>query len=428
MIIATMASLSTREKLLARTVASLLPQVDALCVYLNGYDRVPACLVHPKVAHAVLGKDAGWRGAEAKLWFWDRDEFKAAPRWSPVDIALTVDDDIIYPPDYVARLVAALKERPGSIACVHGSILMDPFVSYLDSRWIAPARGPLSVDTRVHVPGTGTMAWRVGDFDVSLRRDVTWSHCVDVMAACAAKRQRLEVWSVARPDGWLHPLKLPTGTGIFRQRTGARQVEVETATLKAAGSWEPLAPTLGFIVRGAPAAKAPARIASNPNSMLPPQVADWIGRAMQGRTGVVVEIGSGHGSARLAASLPPGCRLMSIEHDARFVGLLGTTEYVHAPIVGGWYDWSIVDARLPPSEQIAAVIVDGPPATIGRAGLLPHLARFGTGPIIVDDVHRSDDLALAHRIAASRGVVAKIHKVRHARRHRAFATIAPAPA
>ena len=165
-----MASLSSRERLLELTIKSLADQVDAICVYLNGYKTIPSCLLHPKVAHAVLSYEAGWRGAEAKLWFWDRKLFAAAPIWSDDDVALICDDDILYPPDYAARHVAALDAHPGAITCVHASVIMSPFKRYTKSRWVARTGAALPADARAHIPGTGTMAFRRGSFDVDIAR------------------------------------------------------------------------------------------------------------------------------------------------------------------------------------------------------------------------------------------------------------------
>ncbi len=247
MIVATLASLASRVDLLERVIKTLEPQVDALCVYLNGYKKVPKFLNTSKVAHAILSTEAGWRGAEAKLWFWDRALFAAAPIWSDDDIALTCDDDIIYPRNYAERHCEALAARPGTMTCVHGSIMTEPFERYADSRMVARCREAMPADERVHIPGTGTMAFRRGDFDVNIARDVRWSHCVDVMTAIAAKAQGREIWTLARPRLWLQPLALPLrGMGIYRTRTGVKNDGAETAALKEAGVWPTLPHMPGF--------------------------------------------------------------------------------------------------------------------------------------------------------------------------------------
>ncbi len=245
-----MASLSSREVLLEKTVATLLPQVDVLCVYLNGYRTIPDCLSYPKVAHAVLSSEHGWRTGEAKLLFWDRAEWKAPPYWDDDDIALIVDDDIIYPTDYVARHVAAIERRPHAISCVHGSVMFRTFTSYSRDRMVARCHEGLAEDARVHIPGAGTMAFRRGAFEVSLRRDMLWSHCVDVMTAIAAKRQGVESWALARGKGWLFPMPLPRGTGVYKMRASIGNDLRETQHLQAERGWPEL-PTdiIGFTPR-----------------------------------------------------------------------------------------------------------------------------------------------------------------------------------
>ncbi len=423
MIIATLASLSTREALLAKTIETLLPQVDAVCVYLNGYKTVPQCLIHPKVLHALLSHEVGLRGAEGKLFFWDRDLFKAAPIWRDDDIAIIVDDDIMYPSDYVAKLVAQLDKQPKSIACVHGSSLMTPFERYATSRWVASARGPLASTTRVNIPGTGTMAFRAGSFSVSLREHFPWSHCVDVCVGIQAMRQGVECWAVARPDGWLKPMALPKGTSIYKQRTGAGNDEAETRLISSAGEWPLLeSRSVGMRARQVIGVSTPH---INENSMLPPEVAPWIGErlAAMRATGTVVELGSGHGTARLSAALPPHCNLMSIEHDERFVDLVAGSKYVHARIVNGWYNRVKVKSMLPHPSKICALIVDGPPAKVGkgRTALLDHLDLFPPlVPILLDDVNRTAEMLMAKEIGQRRKQRVYLH---HSSGGRMFATI-----
>lgn len=435
MIVATLASLASREQLLARTVASLLPQVDAICVYLNGYARVPECLRVPKILHAVLSVEAGWRGAEAKLWFWDRSEFKAAPAWDDDDIAVVCDDDLIYPTDYVSKMCRALVERPGTVACVHGSVMMEPFERYATSRMVARTVHKLDRDTQVHIPGTGTMAFRVGDLSprLSIKEAFGWSHAVDPHVAVLCKELGLPVWSVARPPAWVKTQEMPKeGMAIFVSRTGVANDSAETALLKSAGPWPRLVHAHDMLPRGAQVSQGAlartkhAKVYEIPtpsaNAMLPPEAFAWMESRLElAAGGVVVELGSGHGTQKLLDQVAgAGGTLVSVEHDAKFVGLVDGAHYIHAPIHNGWYDARTLKAKLPPREQIAAVIVDGPPGIIGRARLLKNLDLFPERvPMLIDDVHRAPELQLAKSIAHERGELLQMHPCRG----RAFATL-----
>jgi hypothetical protein len=157
----------------------------------------------------------------------------------------------------------------------------------------------------------------------------------------------------------------------------------------------------------------------NADMMLPGDVALIVGWHLIGKVGAVVELGSGHGSARIAEHLPSGLVFYSVEHDRRFIGLVAQTTYIYAPIVDGWYARADLN-QLPERDTIQALIVDGPPGEIGRAGLLRHLDLFPARvPMIIDDVHRPDELALAREIGRRRNQEPKIHHCAD----RAFAVI-----
>ncbi|MEA2708102.1 MAG: hypothetical protein QOF78_703 [Phycisphaerales bacterium] len=100
----------------------------------------------------------------------------------------------------------------------------------------------------------------------------------------------------------------------------------------------------------------------------------------------VLELGSGRGTQELSWFF----RMHSVEHDPKWVGKYAS-QYIYAPINGGWYDRDAVRAGIK-SLQPAAVLVDGPPSRIGREGFARHLDLFDTsGWILFDDVNRPRD-------------------------------------
>ncbi len=155
---------------------------------------------------------------------------------------------------------------------------------------------------------------------------------------------------------------------------------------------------------------------------LPPEAFDFLAprlEALEWTGGYVVELGSGEGSARLSG-LCKG-RLVSIEHDPAYVAAYQAQgQIVHSPIVDGWYEPTCIShaiARL----QVTALVVDGPPGRIGRAGLLDNLDIFPARvPMLLDDVHRPAERDLALAIANHRNETLSVHILRSGR---AFATI-----
>ena len=125
MIRASLASIPERERSLRQTVASLLPQIDRLGVYLNGYGSVPDFLHDPRI-DVARSQEHGDRGDAGKMFWTDAGDF---------DYYLACDDDIIYPPDYAERMVAAIEQygRRALVGC-HGALLRHNPEDYYGSR------------------------------------------------------------------------------------------------------------------------------------------------------------------------------------------------------------------------------------------------------------------------------------------------------
>ena len=151
----------------------------------------------------------------------------------------------------------------------------------------------------------------------------------------------------------------------------------------------------------------------NPRSMLPPEARAWLAAHLPSRAGFVLEFGSGHGSRLLQDAIAPA-GLISIEHDERFMEFAD----IYAPIRDGWYDADAIAPHIP--DQLLAVVVDGPPAKIGRRGLLANLHLFPEGvPFLLDDAHRPDDLEVAQELAWRLDTACNVHQCGE----RAFATV-----
>ena len=138
------------------------------------------------------------------------------------------------------------------------------------------------------------------------------------------------------------------------------------------------------------------------NWMLPPEAFEWIeSNIPEGSR--ILEFGSGHGSERLARRYD----VWSVEHDEEWLGIT-PVNYVHAPIVDneassavgeiGWYDPSALQESRP--ESVALIIVDGPPGSIGRTGLIAHIDLLpATEQFLIDDVDREAEESLLAALA-----------------------------
>ena len=122
---------------------------------------------------------------------------------------------------------------------------------------------------------------------------------------------------------------------------------------------------------------------------------DWIRDTLpDGKT--ILELGSGRGTVKLLEHY----KVYSIEHSKRWLGLAKGGNYIYAPIKKySGYSWYDADT-LTDLPQYDLLLVDGPPGTIGRMGIIKYRHLFDmTVPIIVDDTHRRDEQAIAVMLA-----------------------------
>lgn len=179
-----MATFGDRAEELPRAIESILPQVDRLGVYLgDGYEAVPDCCRHRKIVamhhhYGPTGEDIG-----------DAGKFVFAESWE--GYYLSVDDDLIYPYDFVDRhLEAMARYEDRAVISVHGSRLEDqPVESYYANRHLYHFKQHLEEDTEVDIIAALGAIFHTDhlDFDASDCRPM--SQMSDIWLSVAAKKQ-----------------------------------------------------------------------------------------------------------------------------------------------------------------------------------------------------------------------------------------------
>lgn len=204
LVLAALAAIPERAGFLPQVLRSLRPHVDRLCVYLNGWTEAPKS-VHDMADDFVVDPENG--GAERKLW-WAQD-------WD--GHYCSVDDDFVYPPNYVATMVEAVERWRGlAFVTAHGRQYVD---QPRNVHQVVP--GSVGIVHRnvhqggwVNHGGTGVMAWDAAQIQVP--RDWPESNMVDMQLACWAQDHRIPMWLVSHPAHWLEPLAMLDPRGIFR--------------------------------------------------------------------------------------------------------------------------------------------------------------------------------------------------------------------
>ena len=217
-----MATQPGREESLREALASLLEQVDTVHVYLNGFREIPKWLRMDSV-EAHLGPTLG-----------DAGKFLRSGMAS--DYCLTVDDDIIYPPDYVEAMIDHV-ERLGRRVCVgvHGAVFSRmPVSDYYEDRLVHHYRESLGEDQAVHILGTGTLCWHTSTIDISLQ-DFRIPNMADVWFALKAQQTHVPLVCIPRDRHWLRDTPQSSSQDSL---WGSREMaDQQTQTVNGYGAW-----------------------------------------------------------------------------------------------------------------------------------------------------------------------------------------------
>ena len=202
MILAALASLPGRP--LEQVLRALRPQVDALHVLLSPvYGVVPAycdelCDV---VLMPTIDPGSGGKFAWARTW---------------QGLYFACDDDILYPPDYVARVTEQIGRWDGraAVSCWGRTYPAQPrdFWDWLGEGSYRPA---VPQGRWVNHLGTGALA-----FDTALNLPDCWPthNEEEIDFNVWAQHERLPLWLMARPADW--PARIPVDPAaptLFKQ-------------------------------------------------------------------------------------------------------------------------------------------------------------------------------------------------------------------
>jgi hypothetical protein len=195
--IAAMATMASRQATFEQVLPVIRAQVDHVFVYLDGYAAPPAFLAgldRVTVHHAEAVGDLHCSS-----------RFLCLRELARPAVVVLADDDILYPPDYVATLVEVLGRLEGkAVVGVHGRIFTPPHRSYVNNAMTLHFEAALENACHVHELGSGTSAFVSDRFAVDPR---TWDRTDmdDLVVAIEAQKRGLPRIAVARPAGWLKP-------------------------------------------------------------------------------------------------------------------------------------------------------------------------------------------------------------------------------
>jgi hypothetical protein len=216
-IIGGVASFPKRVRIFEKTVNSILPQLDHLYVFLNNYDEIPDYLKIPKIT-VFRSQDFEDLSANGKIFYLDK--LKSCYFFS-------LDDDILYPKNYVTTMLESLKKYKNKVAVtVHGSILPEKVNWYFERYDLFPFQHKLETDKFVNLIGSGTFAFHTDTLKTTFENfypDVM----VDLNFSILARRQKVPLVCIARSKRWLKALV--KGDGLYQKFTKAETIHTVVA-------------------------------------------------------------------------------------------------------------------------------------------------------------------------------------------------------
>lgn len=185
-IVAGMATIPSRSEKLHKVINSIIDQVDHLYVHLN-YDvdnEIPQVLYNSKIT-MTHSNDVGDLGDTGKF-FGILKHMKSA-------YTITLDDDIIYPENYVTTMVTNSNKYNGiAIITFHGGILPKHVKSYKDERNLIHFNDTNTKDTFANISGTGVSLYPPGLLKLHFY-DFKRPNSSDLFVAIVAQKQRIPI-------------------------------------------------------------------------------------------------------------------------------------------------------------------------------------------------------------------------------------------
>ena len=205
MIVASMCTIPSRKESFKQVVRCILYEqtrpVDRLHVWLNGYQALHGDLPQdPRLEYHLEPANPGP---------WVR--YRVADTLDGNDILVTLDDDLLYPADYIEKGTSALLSYGSQrVAVCYSGICWDPLVtsfSYGADRWQCLAENALTIPRPVALHMGQTSIFRAkhvrGTLNFALPGFYTND---DMMIGYQLQRRGVQIICCPKPAGWIREL------------------------------------------------------------------------------------------------------------------------------------------------------------------------------------------------------------------------------
>lgn len=222
-VICGIATVLERKEALRDTVISILPQVHKLIVYQNGYKEKFGFLNNDKI-EVISSLDTGINMGDAGK-FYKINNF-------PNCYYISIDDDLIYPKNFVSNIIRALKKYDNKIIVTHhGRILkknpkLDHLDYYFDRLSVYRCLGEVPSENFVHFGGTGVMGFHTNIVKINFNY-FQKPNMADIWMGLYARENNIPILVLPHKAGWIqyNDRKLDANKTIYRKYEKQHKVQ-----------------------------------------------------------------------------------------------------------------------------------------------------------------------------------------------------------
>lgn len=216
-----MSTYPARRHEVAQAIESVMHQVDLLHICFNEYETIPKFIKNPKINAFIPKKNYRDVGKFVMNDFQDDDTI------------VYLDDDIVYPNNYVELMSSYLHKDPtNSVVGLHGVIYSDFFCGHPSARKVFTFNKRLDEERQVNQLGTGTVVCKGVNAPPLEFMDGSQKF-VDVRFARYQHERNIELLCCSRPQDWL--LEIDNDHSIFESFTKNWPIEVTREVMQFGG-------------------------------------------------------------------------------------------------------------------------------------------------------------------------------------------------
>ena len=207
---ANIATMPSRVHHLERMIKSIYPQFDTIRVVLNNFNEVPSCLQLPKIK-PILGHPD----------YTDNSKFLPLTMLKANEYYFTLDDDIIYPENYVTETIDSI-EAYKCIISYHGRILKGLDKNYYRGHHFFHCAEQKDKAYKLDVCGTGVTAFRTDYFKPDTIYKSNYKRMSDIVFSLEAAKQGKTIALMPTPRGWIAPMHV--SESIYATEVNSSQI------------------------------------------------------------------------------------------------------------------------------------------------------------------------------------------------------------